>query len=404
MVPTAHDWATTVLGGTRHNPFPMVRFIHAADLRLGLVHRFFDVDARARYAQARFDALTSIGELAASEDASFVVVAGDTFATNHVRPRTVVRAVEALAAIPRPVYLLPGSHDPLDAATVFRSPTFIRSKPPNVTLLETTDPVEPPGAPGVRIVGAPWRTRHPLTDPSAGALDAAPAPDPDTTTILVAHGTLDALASAPEPSSIRHHPLEQAVKDRRVGFVALGGRPSTTKVGDTNRIWYAGAPEPIEFDGTDVGNVLVVDIDGERCDVARRNVAGWRLRTETIALDTGLGAAALQARLDMMPAKERTVVRLALTGRISLTEQARLDRIIEHARQAFASIEDPAPTSQIRVRPTDEDFADLGLTGFASAAVARLRRTAEGPDDTSAEALDALSMLVRLARGSGTPA
>lgn len=77
----------------------MVRFIHAADLRLGLVHRFHGVDARALYAQARFDVLRTIGELAADEQASFVVVAGDVFATNHVRPRTVARALEALGAI-----------------------------------------------------------------------------------------------------------------------------------------------------------------------------------------------------------------------------------------------------------------------------------------------------------------
>ena len=74
----------------------MVRFIHTADLQLGMTRRFLDEDAQARYAQARIDALVSIGELAAREDARFVVVAGDVFETNRVRPRTVGRALEAM--------------------------------------------------------------------------------------------------------------------------------------------------------------------------------------------------------------------------------------------------------------------------------------------------------------------
>mgnify|MGYP003513362825 CR=1 FL=1 len=42
----------------------MVRFIHTADLQLGMTRRFLDADAQARYAQARIDALVSIGALA----------------------------------------------------------------------------------------------------------------------------------------------------------------------------------------------------------------------------------------------------------------------------------------------------------------------------------------------------
>lgn len=390
---------------TLHNRSFMVRFIHSADLRLGLVHRFLSQDARARYAQARFDVLTTIGQLAADEAASFVVVAGDVFATNHVRPRTVLRALQALAAIPTPVYLLPGSHDPLDAASVFRSPTFLRAKSDNVTVLESTEPIEPPGAHGIRVVGAPWLTRSPLSDPAARALDAARAPDaaaeptPGTTNILVAHGALD----TEEPSSLRQDALEAAIADRRAGYVALGGRAATTRIGDTGRIWYAGTPQPIEFDGGDVGNVLVVTLDGDRCEATRRPVGTWRLRTETIELDTGLGAAALRARLDMVPAKERTVIRLALKGRISLTEHARVRRIINDARTAFASIEEPLPSAELIIRPTDDDFASLGLAGFASASVARLRRMTEGTGDEADTARDALEMLIGLADADARP-
>jgi hypothetical protein len=222
--------------------------------------------------------------------------------------------------------------------------------------------------------------------------------------ILVAHGTLDTLGAAEEPSALRQEALEAAITDGRFAYAALGGRPATMRVGDTGRIWYAGTPQPIDFDGGDVGNVLVVSLDGDRCDVTRRAVGTWRLRTEAIELDTGLGATALRARLDMVPAKERTVIRLALKGRISLTEHARVQRIIAEARHTFASIEEPVASIDLTIRPTDDDFAGLGLAGFATATVARLRSMTAGTGAEADRARDALAMLIRLADTDGATA
>ena len=305
----------------------MVRFIHTADLQLGMTRRFLDEDAQARYAQARIDALSSIGDLAAREDARFVVVAGDVFETNRVRPRTVGRALEAMAAIPVPVLLLPGNHDPLDAASVYRSATFIRARPPNVRVLETSEPIEPAETAGVQVVGAPWLSKRPLEDLAGAAIDALP-PD-GAPRILVAHGPIDFRGEAHELFTLRQGVLEDAVASGRVGYVALGDRHSTTAVGDTGRIWYAGSPEPTAHDETEAGNVLLVELDGERCDVQRRAVGTWRFVSMTFELAGGVDPATLEARLDAVPDKDRTVVRLTLQGVVSLTDHA---RILAHHR------------------------------------------------------------------------
>lgn len=377
----------------------MVRFIHTADLQLGMTRRFLDEDAQARYAQARIDALASIGELAAREDARFVVVAGDVFETNRVRPRTVGRALEALGAIPVPVLLLPGNHDPHDAASVYRSPTFTRSAPPNVTVIETTEPIAPDGADGIRVVGAPWLSKRPLEDLAAAAIETLP-PD-DVPRILVAHGPIDFRGEAHELYTIRQAVLEDAVASGRVSYVALGDRHSTTAVGDTGRIWYAGSPEPTAHDETDAGNVLLVELEGDRCDVQRRPIGTWRFVSLTFELAGGADPATLAARLDALPDKDRTVVRLTLQGVVSLTDHARIAHIVEEAREVFGSIEAWEATSELHVRPDDDDFVDLGLSGFASAAVGRLRAMAAGTGDDADTARDALSLLVRLAHGPG---
>ena len=49
---------------------------------------------------------------------------GDVFESSQIERRTLARALEAIASIPVPVYLLPGNHDPLDAASVYHSAVF----------------------------------------------------------------------------------------------------------------------------------------------------------------------------------------------------------------------------------------------------------------------------------------
>lgn len=378
-----------------------VRFIHTADLQLGLTRRFLDDDAQARYAQARIDGLTAIGRMAAAEGAEFVVVAGDVFETNRVRPRTVGRALQAMASIPVPVFLLPGNHDPLDAATVYRSATFLRSVPPNVVVLDRPDPVDI--REGVQVVGAPWKTKRPLVDLVAAACQPLVA-DPDHVRILVGHGPVDFRGEFHDPATISLAAAEAAVSDGKVQYIALGDRHSTTQVGETGRIWYAGAPEPTAHDETDAGNALLVELENDHCTVTPLPIGTWRFVAETVELDAASGPEPLLERLDRLPAKDRSIVRLTLLGVLSLTQYTRLQEIIEEAREVFGSIEEWEPSSRLVVRPEDDDFADLGLSGFAKKAVVRLRAAAasDGPDAGTAR--DALSLLVRLLHGHGAGA
>jgi len=189
-----------------------------------------------------------------------------------------------------------------------------------------------------------------------------------------------------------------------VQYIALGDRHSTTQVGETGRIWYAGAPEPTAHDETGAGNVLVVELEEGKCTVTPRPIGTWRFVAETLDLDTESGPEMLLDRLDQLPAKDRSIVRLTLLGMLSLTQYTRLQEIIEETREVFGSIEEWEPSSRLLVRPEDDDFADLGLSGFAKSAVVRLRAAVAsgGPDAETAR--DALSLLVRLVHGRGASA
>ena len=95
----------------------MTKFLHTADWQLGMTRHFLSDEAQARFTAARIEAISTIGALAVDEGCSFVVVCGDVFESNQVERQVVVRSLEAMKATPGVAfYLLPGNHDPLDAA------------------------------------------------------------------------------------------------------------------------------------------------------------------------------------------------------------------------------------------------------------------------------------------------
>jgi DNA repair exonuclease SbcCD nuclease subunit len=361
-----------------------------------MTRAFLDEDAQARFSQARIDAIGSIGKLAERSGAEFVLVAGDVFETNRVRPRTVGRALEAMAAVGVPIFLLPGNHDPLDAATVYRSKTFEKDRPPNVHVFDSHEPRVVRD--GVEVVGMPWTSKRLLKD-HLGDLCSTLEPEEGLTRIVVGHGQVGAFGEHDSPVTISVPAIEAALASRAVAYVALGDRHSTTKVGETGRIWYSGAPEPTAHDEVDPGNALVVELDEEECRVAPERVGTWTFLAQTIAVDDLDKLDVLKESVRTITGKGRTVARLSVSGVVSVSEYAALTAFLEEQRATFASIELWEPTSNLIVRPDDDDFLDLALRGFAKNAVDRIRVLANGNEADAGVARDALAILVRLASG-----
>jgi DNA repair exonuclease SbcCD nuclease subunit len=383
-----------------------MRFLHTADWQLGMTRHFLAGDAQPRYSAARRDAVAGLGALAAEVDAEFVVVAGDVFEHNQLAPKVISQSLEAMRTIGVPVYLLPGNHDPLDASSVYTSALFIAERPDNVVVLNRA------GAhdirPGLQIVAAPWRSKAPTTDLVAKELGELSADG--TTRVLVAHGSIDVLDPDPGKSAlIRLATVDDALADGRVHYVALGDKHSRTCVGDSGRVWYSGSPEVTNYDDTesDPGHVLVVDIDeadpNRPVHVDARHVGRWRFLTMHHHVDNSRDIADLDLNLDLLDGKDRTVVRLALTGSLTVTDRAALDGCLDKYARLFAWLGLWERHTDLAVVPADGEFTDLGIGGFAAAAVAELVATARVGDAESADdAQAALALLLRLtARGRG---
>ncbi|MEB3068846.1 metallophosphoesterase family protein [[Mycobacterium] vasticus] len=376
-----------------------MRFVHTADWQLGMTRHFLAGDAQPRYSAARRGAVAGLGALAAEVGAEFVVVAGDVFEDNQLDPQIISQSLEAMRTIGIPVYLLPGNHDPLDAASVYTSALFGAECPDNVVVLDTAGAHQV--RPGVEIVAAPWRSKRPTTDLAAAALDGLAAEG--TTRILVAHGGVDVLDPDPtNPALIHLASIEDALSRGAIHYAALGDKHSRTQVGATGRVWYPGSPEPTNYDDieSDSGHVLVVDVDEAdgTVHVEPRRVGSWRFLTLRRQLDSGRDVADLDINLDQLPDKDRTVVRLALTGSLSVTDRAALDACLDRYSRLFAWVGTWKRHTDLVVIPSDGEFTDLGIGGFAADAVEELVAVARGGEASAAadDAHAALALLLRL--------
>ena len=377
-----------------------MRFVHTSDWQLGMTRHFLAGEAQARYTAARIDAIRAIGALVRAENADMVVVAGDVFDSNLVAPGTVRRALDAMASVGVPVYLLAGNHDALDAVSVYTSQVWHRHCPANVHVLEEGMNRTEVGA---EIVAAPLRSNDPRADLLGRAL--AGLTEPATVPrIAVGHGAVDVLdPKGDNPAAIRLDRLERALSEGLVHYVALGDRHSRLSVGTTGRVQYSGASEVTSFREELPGDVLLVDVQPDGAvRVEPRRIGTWAFRSIEQRLLGEADVSEFDRTLSALDPKDRTVVRTKLVGTLTLREKALLDEVVERHGQAFAAMFPWAQHEEIAVILSGADVESMHVSGFVENAARELAEAAatSDPSAESTAAGDALSLLFRLSAGA----
>ncbi len=370
-----------------------VRFLHTSDWQLGMTRAFLSDEAAARYSQARIDAITRLGELAREKQAAFVVVAGDVFESNQLSRQTVLRTLEALKALPVPIFLLPGNHDPLDAASIFLTEE-VKAADDHIIVIRNFDPIPVPGVPGVEVVGAPWSTKHPSGDLCAQLVKGM-APSQGVLRVAVGHGQVNTLSpDQSRPEIIDLQTAEGAIADGRIHFLALGDRHSVTDVGGSGRIWYSGAPVATDFDEVDPNKALLVQLSASECSVEPVTVGSWQFIAAQQNLNGADDLQRIAAWLRDLPDKERTIVKVGFTGAINLATAAGLDQLFETQAELFASLRRRKRTTDLAVVPDEFDQHSVSLSGYARQAWDELIDDAA----SDVEAQNALRLFYRLSQ------
>jgi len=300
----------------------MVRFLHTADVQLGM--RATEVPEVAhRVRQQRLDTLGRLVALAKQEAVSFILIAGDLFEDNQVSAETVYRAAAILReAAPIPVYVLPGNHDPLTADSVYHRSAFGGQRPANVVILDSEEPVPLPGDLG-NLYPCPCRQRRSSFDPTAELAERV-REAPDGVRIGVAHGCL-AIEGRYSPDD---HPIspDAAVK-AGLDYLALGHWHSTYLYEECTG--YPGTPETTAFGERDSGTALLVSIEerGAKPEVETRRVGelGWLVWD----LDLTPGHVAIleeqRRKAEAISSREKTLLRVILRGTVDVEATQTID-------------------------------------------------------------------------------
>ncbi|WP_297740609.1 metallophosphoesterase [uncultured Tessaracoccus sp.] len=375
-----------------------MKFIATGDWQLGMTAHYLDEQARPRYLEARFEAVRHIGALADEHGAEFVVVCGDVFESNQLDRRVLAQAFEAMRAIAVPLVLVPGNHDPLDASSIYNSQAFQQRCPSHVHVFRSSEPFAV--CEGVEVVGAPWKSKRPLTDLLGEAIDGLEPPPDGMVRMLAGHGAASTLNPDPdEPSTFDVPRLAQALDDGLIHFVAVGDKHSTTQVADG--IWYPGTPEVTSRREPDPGNVLLVDVQPGGATVETLHVGQWQFLVVEATLGSDADVEALTRRLESIEHKSRTAVWLRLSGTLTTVQHAKLETALDDLAHLFAKLSIWERHNDLAVIPDDADFSDLGLTGFADGALQELiQRASSDDEDDAGAAHDALSLLYRFAGGA----
>jgi DNA repair exonuclease SbcCD nuclease subunit len=185
--------------------------------------------------------LAAVLQAARDAAADVVILAGDTFESHRVAAPLIERAAALIAAVARPVVLLPGNHDPAVADAVFSNPAMMQLTNLHIIGLRHEQAVTFPDL-GLEIWGRAHRDYGDMSP-----FEAVP-PRRTRWLIAVGHGHYQPLPGpgpGPQPSWLIS---DTDIAGTGADYVALGHWNRAAQVGNgAVPAYYSGSPE---FAGT----------------------------------------------------------------------------------------------------------------------------------------------------------
>jgi DNA repair exonuclease SbcCD nuclease subunit len=364
-----------------------LRLIHTADWQIGKVFRFVDDATMSLLQEARLEAIATIGALAQAHGALAVLVAGDLYDHDGVSDRTLFQPIERMRALDGLTWhVIPGNHD-ADRPNGLWDRVARTGPPANVHVHR--EPAACPLGQDAWLLPAPLRRRQTLADPTAW-MSGSPTPE-GAIRIGLAHGSVTRFGAADRSQSNYIDPARP--KEARLDYLALGDWHGQRQIGP--RCWYAGTPEPDDFDQED-GAVLLVEIAGPGAVpvVQPLPTARYRWVRQRETLHGAADIAVLDERLRaLVPDAARLLVDLVVEGTLSLADRAlfahRIDRSLR-AALCHLKLDD----ERLYLAPSPHDIDAIARAGFVRAAAARLQDLAD--DRANPEREVAAEALMRL--------
>jgi DNA repair exonuclease SbcCD nuclease subunit len=356
----------------------MLKLLHTADWHLGRLFRSFPEEGALKLSRARLEVLDRILLAADRYAVDAVLCAGDLFDEPSPAKEWWEQAAARLrkhSSSKRPIFLLPGNHDPLTADSVWAQGHKFRGLLPEWVHVVDRDDFEYTFANGAVLYAVPCMSQAGQRDPT-DSIPNRTAGDERIRIGMVHGSTFDA------KDWQTNFPINSdAVLTRGLDYLAIGDTHGFRFVPPNREhppTIYPGAPEATAFDEKDPGDVAVVFINRQRIATVRRErVAHWTW--EELNITTLEDLRALVRRPDL----DDHVLRLRINMKVSAPEYDESELLLEElqgtaARHAKVGVlELDRQGLQLETATVDQYCADL--PDVLRSAVTRLKVAAEDP-------------------------
>ncbi|MCR9162112.1 MAG: exonuclease SbcCD subunit D [Nannocystaceae bacterium] len=380
------------------DPDVALKLLHTADWHLGMRFPAFSPEHQRTLMRARMDVLDNVFGAAESAGVDAVLCAGDLF--DDPLPadawwQGLLAKLQARDWSQRPVFLLPGNHDPLTDKSVWAEDhPFRRGLPEGVHVVDRDD-FEAPLSPDAVLLCAPCRSRAGQT----GLWRSIPRREDGDERIRVGmiHGQtfdIDGFQNSfPIPAD--------AAEDRGLDYLAIGDTHAFREVPPEAAVptVYPSAPEPTKFGEVDAGYVALVFFPhgGRRALLRRERVGRWRWVERTVRSVADLQALAAEGDL------ATKVMRLHVHIDATPPEYERVEQLLRtlggtdatHGRVGVLQVD----RAGFRLRTDDLQAAFDGLPESLAEVVSRLQAQAESGGEDAEAAKRAVYHLYRAVRG-----
>lgn len=374
----------------------VLKLLHTADWHLGRRFRSFGVEQGRKLEHARLAVLERILLSAEQFAVDAVLCAGDLFDV-HNPLRTWWSEVAAIFRKRnwdnRPVFLLPGNHDPLLSDSLWAPGHEFRASLPSWVHVVDRPDFEAPLAGDAVLYAVPCTSKAGQRDPTESIPKRAAGDS--RIRIGMVHGSTFDMKDCQTNFPI----AVNAAVERGLDYLAIGDTHGFRFV-PPDRLCpptiYPGTPEPTAFDERDPGNVALVFVNRQRrAQVKPERVARWTWEEARVLTMAELRQ--LTKRSDLAD----RVVRLRVEMRVTAPEYEEAERLLAE----LAGTE--AKTGRVGVLELDRQGLELetstidqfcsDLPEVLRSAVVRLKLAANDPEQKSA-AERALFHLYRTAK------
>jgi DNA repair exonuclease SbcCD nuclease subunit len=374
-----------------------VKFIHTADWQIGKPFAWVsDPDKRLILQRKRIDAIKRIADEVNSQNASFVVVAGDLFDSPTPTKSLVSEVCSLIGKMKVPVFVIPGNHDHGGPLGLWDKDFFIKECKQLARNLHVLLEPEPLEADMAVILPCPLLRRHESSDPTTwirNRLETIQGLPTGKPRIVIAHGSVQDFGSIPDEDEGLHTFNANRIELGKLpmdelDYVALGDWHGAKSV--DQKAWYSGTPELDRFNkGGDYtpGKILVVETTrGLKPSVTPIPVSETRWHEAAFSLNQEEDIQLLEARVDELVGKEvnMDLMKLHVSGLTGLDGFKRLADLYETFRSRFICLR---LEDTVRMQPSSNELESLTTNSedpLTAQVASRLLELMEG-DGESAE-------------------